>query len=75
MLRSIVGTRRLSVKDDSGNVLLEDWVDWMQRATHAAEAVQREHGVRDWVEEITRRSSDGRGTLHADTTDAGLERY
>ena len=55
MLRSIVGVRRLTSRDDAGNVVLEDWVAWVQRSTHIAEVSRQQHRVAEWVEEITRR--------------------
>ena len=46
MLRQIMGTKR-RVKDDG----LEDWVEWIIRATEEAENAMRRFCVPDWVEE------------------------
>ena len=34
---------------------LENWVDWMKRATRASEECMSQFGVPDWVEEVHRR--------------------
>ena len=36
-------------------VLLESWVEWIQRTTHTAEDAARVAGIRDWAKEQSRR--------------------
>ena len=55
MLRSVVGVKRKVVIGTDGEKNLEDWVSWIMRSTRTAVKVSREHGVRNWVEEISRR--------------------
>ena len=50
MMRKIMGTKRCSQDGE-----LESWVDWIVRATRAAEVASVEHNVPDWVEEVHRR--------------------
>jgi len=55
MLRKIVGTKRRIQVDRDGNKVLEDYVDWIQRATRKVEELMALYGVPDWVEESCRR--------------------
>jgi hypothetical protein len=50
MMRQIVGSRR-----EMSNGQLEEWVDWIIRATREAEATMERYDVPDWVEEAHRR--------------------
>ena len=49
-MRKIMGTKHCSQDGE-----LESWVDWIVRATRAAEVASVEHNVPDWVEEVHRR--------------------
>ena len=49
MMRKIMGAGRCREGEP------EDWVDWIVRATRAAEAARKEHNAPDWVEEVHRR--------------------
>ena len=51
MLRAVVGVRR-RVTDDG---VLEDWVHWIRRSTHAAEKARVEFKIPDWREEVYRK--------------------
>ena len=50
MLRQILGTRRNMVDGQ-----LEEWVDWIIRATEVAEQAMRAFDVPDWVDEVQKR--------------------
>ena len=50
MLRQILGTRRNMVGGQ-----LEEWVDWIIRATEVAEQAMRAFEVPDWVDEVQKR--------------------
>ena len=34
---------------------LEDWVDWIQKATRDAETAMGKFGIKDWVDEVCKR--------------------
>jgi len=55
LLRMIVGTKRTYQLDQSGVKELENWVDWIQRATRVAENVMVKYGVHDWIDEVCKR--------------------
>ena len=58
MMRTIIGCRRLVVNEE-----MEDWIQWMQRATRKAEEVMEEHGVPDRVSEVHRRKFEWAGHI------------
>eukprot|EP00959_Pyramimonas_sp_CCMP1952_P380003 7960680-Pyramimonas_sp.AAC.1 len=55
MLRSVVGVKRKVVIGTDGEKNLEDWVSWIMRSTRTAVKVSREHGVRNCVEDVSKR--------------------
>ena len=55
MLRIIVGTNRMYHLDHSGVRVVENWVDWIQRATRVAEDAMVKYSVPDWVDEVCKR--------------------
>ena len=54
MLRKVVGTPRRNW-NESGIEILEPWVDWTVRSTHAAERQLQKAGIFDWVTSQRRR--------------------
>ena len=75
MMRKMLNTKRQRQTDRDGNEILENYVDWIQRATRKVEEVMSQYGVPDWVEESRRlkfrwagqvcRRTDGRWTTQA----------
>ena len=55
MLRQIVGTRRRPLINEAGDRTLENWVDWIQRATREAEDAMCKFCISDWVAEVCKR--------------------
>ena len=57
--------------------LLEDWVSWVQRATHIAEEQLAKASITDWVREQRRRHWDFAGSIarHAAVTHVGLMKF
>ena len=55
MLRIIIGVRRKRTLDITGEAVLEDWVQWIQRSTHEAERIRQFYNIPDWNEEVDRR--------------------
>ena len=50
MLRKMLGTPRRQLQTTSGNLEEETWVDWIVRATSAAESEQKKAGLSTWVD-------------------------
>ena len=55
MMRKVVGTKRIVMKDAQGDSTTENYVDWMQRATGKTEEAMAKYGVSDWVGEACKR--------------------
>jgi len=55
MMRQILGAKRIITVDDSGNKVVESYVEWIVRATRELEEAMAYYNVCDWVEEACRR--------------------
>ena len=69
MMRKVVGTKRIVVKDAQGGSTTENYVDWVQRATRKAEEAMDKYGVPDWVGEACKRKFQWAG--HVSRRDDG----
>ena len=55
MLRRIINTKRKVRHRDGDEHVLEDWVDWVRRATRDAEKYMTQYCIPDWIHEVRKR--------------------
>ena len=65
MLRTVIGVKRKVLNTG----ILEEWVNWIKRATNIARELMEKHGVTDWVDAQISRTQKWAEKLNSMETD------